>query len=108
MYVSYFVAFVGEKKMSSFFFFDGTALRLNFSCTTPSQPQGAPLCRFPDMIVSSARAFIRIADLSVTVKTGDISGLSPGLTSGHPNVRCIGLFQQNPVNRGMVKNKTKL
>ena len=35
---------------------------------------GAPLCRYPDMIVNSARAFIPISDISVTAKSGDISG----------------------------------
>ena len=35
---------------------------------------GAPLRQFPDMIVNSAHAFIPISDLSVTAKTGDISG----------------------------------
>ena len=59
---------------------------------------GEPLCRFPDMIVNSACAFIPISDLSVTAQTEDISGDSssqgqdtengdcpwkPG-TSGHP------------------------
>ena len=63
----------------------------------------APLCRFPDMIVNSARVFVPIWDLSVTVKTGDISGDSssrgqdtengdcprkPG-TSGHPIIYSI-------------------
>ena len=33
---------------------------------------GPPLCRFPDMIVNSARAFIPISDLSITVKTWDV------------------------------------
>ena len=42
--------------------------------------RGAPLCRFPDMIVNSAPVFIPIADLSVTVKNGDISGDSSSRT----------------------------
>ena len=44
------------------------------SLHSTSSAAGAPLRRFHDMIVNSARDFIPISDLFVTVKTGDIPG----------------------------------